>query len=124
MTESKLHKIVKNGVAQASLQDSFNVETEYTNKVENERRIDFYASKPDGELVKVEVVNTHVLHWLLIKLDSNNQKRQSIYHSIAVSRENYDILCNMKIGLDSFDDVIGRLLKSTSVSKKKETTEK
>jgi hypothetical protein len=34
MSEPNLHKLVKIGVATALLQDGFNVQTEYTNKVE------------------------------------------------------------------------------------------
>ena len=34
MSESNLHKLVKDGVATALLRDGFNVQTEYTTKVE------------------------------------------------------------------------------------------
>lgn len=119
MTESKLHRTIKNGVAQALLQDGFNVKTEYAG-IKDEGRIDVYAEKPDGELVKVEVVKTHVPNWLLIKLGGNH-KNQRKMHNVAVSREHHELLLSMKKGFESMDDVIGRLLKSVK-TQKTETT--
>jgi hypothetical protein len=111
MTESNLHKIVKNGVAQALLQDGFNTQTEYKSQDQDEGKIDVYASKPDGEIVKVEVVKTHIPNWLLIKLDSNyNIRKQLKTHTLAISHTNYDFLNNLKKGTESFDNVLSRIL--------------
>ncbi len=68
MTESHIHKLVKEGVASALLQDGYCVNMEFNNKEEGEGRIDVYAEKPNGNRVKVEVMNTNIPSWLLVKL--------------------------------------------------------
>ena len=114
MTESDIHKLVKIGIAQALQENGFTVRTEY-NGIKEEGVIDVYAEKPDGELVKVEVVNTHIPNWLLIRLDGNSislrrpKTDKIIFRQIKIKASTYRRLREMMRPGDTFDSVINRI---------------
>jgi len=107
LTESELHRLVKNGVATALSQDGFNVNTEYTSK-EGEGIIDIYAEKSDGTLVKVEVVKTHIPNWLLIKLTGH--EKQSNLTTVQLKKATRARLDNQGFRHESYDGIINRLI--------------
>lgn len=114
MTESDIHKIAKEGVAAALRRQGYQVYTEFPG-VNGEGRIDVFATNTDGSLVKVEVVNTHIPNWLLIRLGGTNLGADK---AIKVSKDVYDRLIKRKKLGQTMDDIVRELLDIAEAKKK------
>ena len=71
MGETKIHKLVKEKIAEALREEGYEAETEVLTE---KGRLDVYATKEGEEPIKVEVQHTHIPNWVLVEVKGNLPK--------------------------------------------------
>jgi hypothetical protein len=70
MTESAIHKFLKYKIAEGFKELGYEVDIEASCP---EGRIDVSAKHKDGSIINVEVINTHISEWVLVKVGSDSK---------------------------------------------------
>lgn len=73
MTESEIHKLIKEKIAEALRELGYETRTEY---VVTEGRLDVFAYKKDCEPIRVEVQHTNIPDWILAKVKGDLPKNK------------------------------------------------